>query len=95
MNPNCVAGLVFFTPTSPGQTIYRPGKPGEIVEIITEGKKEFVPENPGLFQKNIPMHRTEMPTISLVSIGQKVRKDRCIHMALKILSCFYRFFIDF
>ena len=59
MNPNCVAGLVLFTPSSPGQTIYRPGKPGEIVEIITDDKKEFVPENPGLFPEKIPMHRTD------------------------------------
>ena len=54
MNPNYVAGLVFFPPSSQGQTIYQPGKPGEIVEIITDDTKEFVPENPGLFSKKDP-----------------------------------------
>ena len=41
------------------------------------------------------MVRTEMPTISLVSIGQKVRKDPYKYVVLKIFIDFYRFFIDF
>ena len=39
MNPNYVAGLVLFPPSSQGQTIYQAGKPGEIVEIIIRGEE--------------------------------------------------------
>ena len=95
MNPNCVAGLVLFTPSSSGFTIYQPGKPGEIVEIITEDRKEFVPENPGLFFKKDPYKSDRFFKDSLVSIRQKVRKDPYKYVVLKIFIDFYRFFIDF
>ena len=95
MNPNYVAGLVLFPPSSQGQTIYQPGKPGEIVEIITEDTKEFVPENPGLFFKKDPYKSDRFFKDSLVSIGQKVRKDPYKYVVLKIFIDFYRFLLIF
>ena len=87
-----MTGLVLFPPSSQGQTIYQPGKPGEIVEIITDDTKEFVPENPGLFSKKDPYKSDRFFKDSLVSIGQKVRKDPYKYVVLKIFIDFYMFF---
>ena len=39
MNLDYVAHLVLLTPSSAEQTIYQPGKPGEIVEKIARGEE--------------------------------------------------------
>mgnify|MGYP000666294858 CR=1 FL=1 len=54
MNLDYVAHLVLLTPSSAGRTIYQPGKPGEMVEIMTRGEEGFSPENRGLVSKKDP-----------------------------------------
>ena len=87
-----MTGLVLFAPGSAGQTIYRPGKPGELVEMIIDDTEDFVPENLGLFFKKDPYKSDRFFKDSLVSIGQKVRKDPYKYVVLKIFIDFYRFF---
>ena len=94
MNLDYVAHLVLLTPSSAGRTIYQAGKPGEMVEIITEEKKEFVPENPGLFSKRIPIKGwlfAKKAAIFGAVHSPKNENNPVAHMVLKIITDFRRF----
>ena len=87
-----MTGLELFPPSSQGQAIYRPGKPGEIVKISFPNTKDFVPENPGLFSRKDPYAPDQNADYFFGEHRAKSEKDLYKYVALKILIDFYMFF---
>ena len=94
MNLDYVAHLVLLTPSSAGQTIYQPGKPGEIVEKMTRGEEGCLSWEPGIIFKKYPYIRVAFckKAAKILAVHRPKNENNPVaHMVLKVLTDLLRF----